>query len=364
MKSVAVFFGGRSVEHDVSIITGVLTLNSIDKQKYNVLPVYVDKDGKWLTGDVLKDIDGYKELNYKKLKRVVLLGGENVLYAVKGKRLVKLAEISCAINCMHGGDGENGALIGVLRLSGVACASPDILTSSVCMDKRFTKTVMKGLKVKALPYKILTAVEQIKEFKPTDYPLFVKPNLGGSSVGATRVEREDELGRAVSYALSFGAEVIVEPALSDFIEINCAGYRLSDGSVKVSECERPIGRTDTLSFSDKYEGGKRIFPADIDKAQADKIKSITKRVYEKLGCSGVIRIDFFIKDDEIFLNEVNTVPGSLAYYLFGDTLKSFSGMIDQLIATAELKFNKERSIKSEFKSGILAFSGCKGAKRL
>lgn len=365
MKTVAVFFGGRSVEHDVSVITGVLTLNSIDKTVYQTFPVYVDKSGRWYTGKALYDIDGYKDLDINKLTEVAMFGGSNSLYAVKWKMLKKLAEISVAVNCMHGERGEDGTLSGMLNALNIPLASPPVLSSAVCMDKTFTKTVLKGLKIKCLPSVSVKSVEEwnlIKDKPPL--PLIIKPSKLGSSIGIKVAKSENEVEDAISYALRFGDTALIEPCLIDFKEINCAAYLRPDGSVRVSECERPVGRTQILSFCDKYEGGKRVFPADISKKSADKIKKLTEKIYLALGVRGVIRIDYFLVEGEVFVNEINTVPGSLAYYLFGETLKSFTAMLTELITVAERDFAKERTFITEYKSGILFGYGSKGAKRL
>ena len=151
MKNIAVFFGGQSVEHEISVITGVLTVNSLDKTGYRAVPVYVGTDGVRYTGDYLKDPDNYKAFDGKKVKRVTFIPGDNALYLLKGKKIKRYIEIAAAINCMHGERGEDGSLAGELKTLGIPLASPDILPSSVCMDKTFTKIVMKGIGVKMLP---------------------------------------------------------------------------------------------------------------------------------------------------------------------------------------------------------------------
>ena len=363
MKTVVVFYGGKSVEHDVSIITGVMTANCLGGSEYQSLPVYIDKSGAWYTGESLLDPDGYKNLNFKKLKRVTLTGGSNVLFEIKRGKLKPLATVSVAINCMHGGFGEDGSLAGLLNFCGIPLASPPVLPAAVSMDKSFTKTALKGLKVKALPS---ITVSSIKEWQTAKekiaYPVIVKPTLLGSSIGISRAENFVELERAISYGLRFCSSVIIESCLEDFTEINCAAYLKKDGTIAVSECERPVGRTKILSVNDKYEGGKRVFPADDDKKYSDKIKEITKKVYRELGFSGVIRIDYFLADGQIYLNEINSVPGSLAYYLFGDTLYSFSKMLKELIAVAEQKFATDGTVTTDYNSGILSGVGSKGAK--
>lgn len=362
MKSVAVFFGGVSVEHDVSVITGVLTCNSLDKT-FNVIPVYVDRTGEWLTGEILLDPDSFNNLDYKKLTRVSLIAGDNRLYAVRGKKLKELCALSAVINCMHGERGEDGCLAGVLKMCNVANASADVYPSALAMDKAITKRAVKGI-ASVLPFVVVESVKKARETTlPFDFPVIVKPVLGGSSIGVKVADNKDELARAVGFALRFGKRVMIEPCLKDFSEINCAAYRAA-GGIKVSECEMPVRRTDFLTFSDKYESGTRVFPADIPKSVSDKIKKITERVYAEFAFTGVIRIDFFYKDGKVILNEINSVPGSLAYYLFTDTMRGFSEMLNELLEVAGINFAEDNTLKKSFDSGILRAVGAKSAKRL
>jgi len=363
MKTIAVFFGGKSVEHDVSVITGVMTLNSINKEKYNAIPIYVTRSGEWVTGELLKDIDEYKNLETKKLKKVSLFCGDNILYEIKGKKVKPIERISVAINCMHGASGEDGSLSGVMNMCNIAFASPGVLSSAVSMDKIFTKTVMKGLGVRTLAYfSIKDKVSALEKKDQIEYPVIIKPYKLGSSIGISIAKDAEQFVGAVDFALRYGEKVIVEPCLSDFTEINCAVYRCGD-DICVSECERPIGRTEILSFGDKYESGKREFPALIDNKLSYKIKEISKKVYEELGFFGVIRIDYFIKDNRIYLNEINSVPGSLAYYFFCETLKSFTDMLDGIIDDALKNHSQSCTIKTDYKSNILCGGGIKGAKK-
>ena len=362
MKTIAVFFGGVSVEHDISVITGVLTSNSLDKA-YNVVPVYVDKTGEWWTGNCLFDPDAFNNLNHKKLTRVTIVSGSNKLYAVNGRKLKELCAVSCAINCMHGERGEDGSLAGVLKMCNIASASPDIYPSALAMDKTLTKRALRGI-ANVLPFVVVTGVKQAEAISLAfDYPVLVKPILGGSSIGIKIAENKEELARAVGFALRFGKRVMIEPCLSDFTEINCAAYTTAEG-IKVSECERPVRRTDYLTFADKYESGKRIFPADIPKKISDKIKKITESVYKTFAFTGVIRIDYFVKDGRVYLNEINSVPGSLAYYLFSDTTKGFTSMLNELIEVGNSTFAEDSTIKKSYDSGILHGVGAKGSKRL
>ncbi|MBQ7339761.1 MAG: ATP-grasp domain-containing protein [Clostridia bacterium] len=361
MKNITVFFGGRSIEHEISIITGLLTTNSVDK-KYNVLPIFVDKKGEFFTGESLKNPDFYKNLDYKKIKKVALIPGSNCIYYLKGKKIKKGEPISCAINCMHGERGEDGSLSSLLSLCGIACASPDALSSSACMSKSFTKIVLKGLGVPCLPFSVAEDVVSSLSAEKLNYPLIVKPNTGGSSIGISKVNNRRELETAVIDALSFSKKAIIEPALENFIEINCASFKDGDGNIIVSECERPIGKEEVLSFSDKYECGKREFPAKIEKDLEERIKKTTSRIYKEMNFKGVIRIDFFIHNEKIYVNEINTVPGSLAYYLFCKSTDKFREMLNELIDYAESVFNKESLLKTTFDSGIISNLVSKGSK--
>ena len=362
MKNIAVFFGGVSVEHDVSVITGVLTCNSLDKS-LSVVPVYVDYSGEWFTGESLFDPDNYENLDYRKLTKVSFVAGSNKLYAVRGKKLKELCTVSTAINCMHGERGEDGCLSGILKMCGIANASADVYPAALAMDKLITKRAVKGI-ANVLPFAVCESVRGAGELSlPFDYPVIVKPVLGGSSIGVNIAESKEELSRAVGYALRFGRRVMIEPCLTDFTEINCAAYLGANG-IKVSECEMPVKRTDFLTFSDKYERGKRVFPADIPQKVSDKIKAITESVYKTFAFTGVIRIDFFLKDGKVYLNEINSVPGSLAYYLFSETTKGFSNMLNELLETARVRFAEDNTLKKSYNSGILHAVGAKGAKRL
>ncbi len=365
MKNIAVFFGGQSVEHDISVITGVMTINCIDKDKFSVLPIYITNDGEWRTGESLFDIDEFKDIDLKKLKKVTIIGGDNALYQVKGKKLKQIDKIYCAINCLHGRRGEDGALAGLLSMSNIPLASPNMLSSSVSMDKSFTKLILKAINVKTLKSVTVTSKAQVNEvLKKLDFPVLVKPTFLGSSIGITKAEDKETLIYGIQNALKYGESAIIEPFLSSVTEINCAVYRDDKGIINLSECEKPISRADILSFKDKYQEGKREFPANIEIKYSKKIKETAKKIYEWLGFDGVIRIDFFIYDGEVLVNEINSVPGSLSYYLFGDTKKSFMNMLTSLIMSAERKYLKDLNFVREYNSGILTSFGSKGAKHL
>lgn len=364
MKSIAVFFGGQSVEHDISIITGVLTANSLDKEKYLPIPIYVGHNGVWYTGDELLDLDNFKRINLQKLTQVAFISGDNALYSVNKNRLKKIDNVAVAVNCMHGERGEDGSLSGLLNMCKVPFVCPPLAASAICMDKNLTKIFLKGIGVKTLKSVTVEGLGQTQQvFKSLQFPLIVKPSKLGSSIGISKAETPNELNFAVSYALKFCQSAIIEPLLNDFVEINCAAYMDESGEIKVSQCERPVGRTNILSFKDKYESGKRIFPADISEKYSNKIMQTTFKIYSALNAKGIIRIDYFICKGEVFVNEINTVPGSLAYYLYSDTLKGFTQILNSLIRVAEKEFAVESTLVKSFDSGVLKSFGSKGAKK-
>ena len=374
MRNVLVFFGGKSCEHDVSIITGVLTTNSIDKSEFNAIPIYVSKDGVWHTGDCLKDIEWFKSKNLSKLTTVTLIAGSQELYQISKNKLKKVCTVTAVINCMHGLNGEDGSLAGYLKLCNIPFASPDLYGSSLAIDKDYTKLFLSGINVEKLPYvrlfkelyysKKQSAVNIIE--KRFGYPVIVKPSNLGSSIGITLAKSSGELLTALDKAFTYDEKVIVEKAITNFTEINCSAYKCGD-KVIVSECEEPVSANEILSFSDKYLGAKggasRNFPANIPPNISQKIKAITEKVYRKADFIGVIRIDYLVKDDKIYLNEINTVPGSLAYYLHSDSIKGFSEMLTALLKEGINKHLKTQRLNFNYNSSVIDnIKGVKGAK--
>ena len=372
MKNILVFYGGKSCEHDVSIITGVLTLNSLDKSLFKPIPIYVAHSGEWYTGDSLFDVQFYKNFSEKTLKKVTLISGDSALY-IKGKKLKKLCNIYSAINCLHGLNGEDGSLSGLLKLHNIPLASPDIFSSSLSIDKEYTKFVLSGLKVNRLNYiklydhlyyqdkeKYILEVEN-----SLGYPVIIKPANLGSSIGVCSAGDRASLEKAIEGGFVYDDKIIIETKLSNFIELNSAAYKGQNGVV-VSMVERPISASEILTFKDKYEGfkggGIREFPAKIPNKITKKIQSVTKRIYEELGFFGIIRIDYLLVGDKLYLNEINTVPGSLAYYLFSDTLKGFTEILTEIIELSVQNHLKFLSRKFDYKSSVLKIDGVKGGK--
>lgn len=365
MECVAVFFGGQSVEHDVSVITGVIAVNALEKSEYKPIPIYVHNDGTFWTGDSLFDISNFKSLDFKKLSQVTFVAGSKKVYLLSKRKLKELAIISAGLNCIHGDGGEDGCISGLMKLCDIPFASPDLLGSSVCIDKRFTKIFLKGIGVNCLEgVSVKSASEYLSGKTKFEYPVIVKPNRLGSSIGINVARNDSQLIEYVSVALRYDSQVLIEPCLTGFTEINCAVYRNSSNQIVVSECEKPISKNQILTFGDKYQMGEREFPANIDKSLSNRIKKITKKVYSALSCEGIIRIDYLVVDNKVYLNELNTVPGSLAYYFFTDTLKGFATLLEDLIKRAiQVCLLCDGRVKT-YKSPILADIKGKGCKTL
>lgn len=361
---VAVIFGGISNENEISVITGTMACNILKKGGKTVLPVYISVGGGIYAGEELSDLNKFKSGEYKKSKTAAFCRGGAVLFNARGKVKEK-AEISCALNCCHGGDGEGGGVSGLFAVCGVPFASAGIFESSAFMDKYLTKLVLSALGVKTAPYEYARNKDDaVSNAGKLTFPVMVKPCKLGSSIGVAKAENNGELSSALDTAFALDDGVILEKYYSDRREINCAAY-FCGGKVITSECEEAFSQGDFLSFDDKYAGGgKRVCPADIPELTAETVKNTTAFVYSSLNMRGIVRFDYILSGGEIILSEVNTVPGSLSYYLLSDGFKNFYTVLDGVIAQAKADFSAKRA-KLVSETGILNnfnSNACKGSK--
>lgn len=367
MKNICVFFGGVSCEHDISVITGVMTVNAVDRAQYSIIPVYVDKKGEWFTGEKLNDLSEFTNLNVEKLQKVTFLPGDNTLYLVKKSKLKQYHKIYSAVNCMHGGWGEDGGLYSLLSSCNIPCVSAPPFASALAMDKEFTKIALGGLLVEVLPYVKInrsnyyirkeTALKLVN--KKLNFPVIIKPATLGSSIGINIAKDVEELEKGITLALVYDEKVVIESVVENAREINCACYKRGK-EIVLSNLEEVVKRADLLSFEDKYKTPvDKICPANIPFEIAEKIKNTTKLVYRKLGFLGVIRIDYLISGEKVYLNEINTVPGSLAYYLFSSDFEGFSQMLTDMIEESADKNNERLLSVKTFDGGVLNFSSIK-----
>ena len=333
---IAVFFGGRSCEHDISIITGLQAISACTQK---CAGVYIDERGEWWTGE-FDSVNAVKNKRFKG-KSVHIRPSEPYLYC-KNKRLFK---IDAALLCMHGILGEDGALQGLLAMCGVPYTGSDTLASALGMNKLYSKRMFEAAGLSVLPYKALTRAEYerdqnaaLKSLVDTlGYPIIVKPCNLGSSIGISLANDDSSLATALHVAFEWDDTIIAEKALEDFTEVNCAV--LGDGGeVTVSDTEQPVGWKSFLTFADKYSGDVKAtrhnIPAEVGSEINARVSELAVRAFDAIGASGVARVDFLIKGDDIFVNEINTIPGSLSCALFRRDME-FSRLIDRLIDYAK-----------------------------
>ena len=350
-KNIAVIFGGKSNENEVSVITGTMASNVLKNGGNTVIPLYMSQQGELYCGDELLDITNYRDGVKTKFYRA-LIGKSGVYVLNKKGKTKKFIKVDVALNCCHGGWGEGGGVCGLFAMNGIPLASAGMFESAVFMDKYLTKLILRSLGVKTVKYAYIRQPNEFLQAEKLGYPLIVKPAKLGSSIGIELVENREELEIAVTSAFLYDDGVVCEKYISGRREINCAAY-LKEGKVVTSECEEAVTSGEILSFDDKYTGGgKSVLPAHIPEPIAEKIKKITANVYSRLNMRGIVRFDFLLSGEDIYLSEVNTVPGSLSYYLLSSGFKQFYPVLQAVIAQAEEDF-KRQADKTVLKTGIL-----------
>ena len=380
--NVAVFFGGRSVEHEISVISASQAMHAINREKYNVIPVYISKQGKWYTGEKLFDIANYRDMNtlVKNCEEVFMRPefGDYNLYRAKTKLFGSniYAAIDVVIPALHGTNGEDGIFEGVLETIGIPYAGCNTVSSANGMDKITMKMILKECGIPVVDYVWFTDKQWYKQ-KDTlikkienqiGYPVIVKPANLGSSVGISRATNRESLIESIETAEKNSARIIGEDMVENLKEINCSV--LGDcNDYQTSTLEEPIKTGEFLSYEDKYMGGtksakgmqasqKRI-PADLSKELTERIQFLAGETFRVLSCHGVSRVDFMVDDDtqNVYVNEINTIPGSLSFYLWEATGIPFDRLMDNLIQLA-LKRKREQSMKTtNFDQNIFSLSG-------
>ena len=360
MKNILVVFGGKSVEHDISIITGLGVVTNTSSA-YNVIPVYIDKQGNWWTGEKLKDIQTFKNWDTKGLKPCAILPN-NPSLVVFGKFGRKQTPVFCAVNCFHGHDGEDGAVQGVFRLSKIPSTSPSVVSSAVCMDKTIAKQVLNSNKIKTVDYVCFDQNEYKTHagelFKKVEaklgFPCIIKPNSLGSSIGVNVAKNEKECQKYVELALHFDNEVLIEKYLDNARELNIAVWRYNN-NLMLSSIEEVKIDNKVYNFEDKYKSKniERVVPAKIDEAVLQDINKCATKAYNALKCCGIVRFDFLLSNEVLYLNEVNTIPGSLACYLWKEPKIPYNTLLTKLIENSVLEFEKEKNRSFDFESHVL-----------
>ena len=419
---VAVLFGGKSTEHEISIISAIQAIGYLNEEKYDIVPVYITKNGEMYTGEFVGDIESYSDLQglLRRSKRVTFVrDGEQVrMIRYPSPRFSKgdMGAIDVFFPIVHGTNTEDGTLQGYINMLGAPYVGCDVLSSAVGMDKYVMKTVLKDNGVPVLDCKVFNSkmydedpdaiVDTVE--KEIGYPVIVKPIDLGSSIGISKAKDRDELYGSLENAFQFANKILIEPAVQNLKEINCAV--LGDyEEARASECEEPVNGDDILSFSDKYLsnrggskgsklGGKmggaklggakmggakfggskggsqgmaslsRKIPAEITAEQREYIRELAVKAFKCLGCGGVSRIDFMMNTEtgEIWLNEINTIPGSLSFYLWEPIGTPYTKLLDEMISLALKRERRENALTFTFESNVLEGvtfgGGAKGAK--
>jgi D-alanine-D-alanine ligase len=385
---VGVFFGSRSVEHEVSVITAQQAIAAMPADHLIPVPVYIAKSGAWYTGELLLQLERYKDIDrlVAASTRVTMRpepgGGE--LIEVDGRRGLlggsprAVARFDVAMPLVHGSNGEDGTLQGLFELAGVPYSGCDVAAAAVSMDKRLARTTLRGA---GLPVLDDVAVARARWLVEADqvaaelerspgYPMYVKPRRLGSSIGVARVAGRDSLHDALDVAFHYDTSVLAEPAQDGSTEINCSVLGQGD-DVQVSVCEQPVS-TGTLSYADKYLSGaktkgsatvpatgmkssQRIIPAAISDALTKRIQDAAKSAFAAIGAAGVARVDFLVspENDSFVVNELNTLPGSLSFYLWEASGVRFDALLERLVDMAIARHREQQATTSSIDTWLL-----------
>ena len=387
--TIGVFFGGRSTEHEISVISASQAMHAIDAEKYDVIPIYISKQGKWYTGEALLDIQNYRNIpdllaSVEEVYMKPIFGDYN-LYKKKqslfGSGVLKHLDV--VIPVLHGSNGEDGIFEGVLETIGIPYAGCNTVSSANGMDKITMKMILRSCGIPVVDFVWFTDKEWFAKRdelisrieNEIGYPVIVKPANLGSSVGIGRARNREELIEKVDGAEIYTTRIIVEDMVEDLQEINCSVLGDCD-ECQASVLEEPIKSGEILSYEDKYVGGtkgakgmqaaqKRI-PAELPQSETERIQFLARETFRVLSCHGVSRVDMIIDraTRDIYVNEINTIPGSLSFYLWEASGISFTQLMDRLVELA-IKRKREQGMKTvSYDHNIfnLGVGGIKGSK--
>ena len=375
---VGVIFGGRSVEHDVSIVTAHQAL-AILAERHEVVPIYVTREGRWLSAPGLNDLEVYRNKRWDEVGEEVSVAPGSGLAAaggrLRGPRPISVDVVVCSI---HGTYGEDGTLQGILEMAGIAYTGSNVTASAVGMDKRVMKDVFRAAGLPTVPHVEVDVADLDRDAKAVvaqveegvGYPVFVKPVHAGSSVGIAKASNEAELIAALDVARRYDDRLLAEKSMEGCLEINCSVLGGAGRENRVSVCEQPVAWQEFLSFDDKYmRGGKggdagkgegmasldRKIPAPISDELTKQVRSNAEAAFRAIGASGVARVDSFVDETtgESWLMEINTMPGSFAFYLWEATDLPFADLMDELLSIARDEHRNRSELLFSFESGML-----------
>lgn len=397
--TVAVIFGGRSVEHDVSVVTGNQIIRAFDPARYEVIPIYINRDGKWYTGEPLLDLKNYDDeeiISYKGVHNVILSPSVQhhglIIEPVSARwQKSEVKRLDVVFPAIHGTHGEDGTLQGLIELADIPFVGCGVVASAIANDKAITRDILRQHGIPMVDGLVIhraewmdhreNIIQQIEGTLP--YPVFVKPATLGSSIGVARVKDRELLGLSIDVAANFDRRVVVEKAVPNVVEINCSvmGY---GSQMQASVLEQPVSWEEFLTYEEKYlRGGggmksqERLIPAPISETMTRRIQQYTIDAFRAIDGRGIARIDFMLESDNgvltedspIYLNEINTMPGSLAFYLWYETGLSQSQVVDRLVKLAQDAHADKRRNTYNYQTSLIELTaqrglkGVKGAKR-
>jgi D-alanine-D-alanine ligase len=392
--NIGVFFGGRSTEHEISVISANQAMHAIDRNQFDVTPIYITKSGKWYSGDALFDVANYRDIPslLAKCTEVYMrpIYDDYKLYAIKKSLFSSepkvFANLDVVIPVLHGSNGEDGTFQGILQATGIPFAGCDVLSSANGMDKITMKMILSASDIPVVDYIWFTdkqwfaqrdsLISKVEE--KLGYPVIIKPANLGSSVGISRADNREALIEKVGIAEKYSTRIIIEHLVEQLQEINCSVLGNCD-EYQMSVLEEPIKSGEILSYQDKYMGGtkgakgmqasqKRI-PAELPDDLTERIQFLAGETFRVLGCHGVSRVDVMVdrKDNNVYVNEINTIPGSLSFYLWEASGIPFDKLMEKLVSLA-LKRKRDMSLKTVsydqniFSMGGGVKGGIKGSK--
>lgn len=400
---VGVIYGGETVEHEVSVISAIQAMNKMDQEKYEVIPIYITKNREWYTGEMLKDIEIYEDLNLiKKYGKNVVLYYNKGAYVLQNKKFPRsiVTDIDIVFPVMHGTNGEDGVIQGYLQAIGIPFVGSDVYSSVVGQDKVYMKNIFESESLPITKYTWFYDYDYkndrddvIKNIKKLKYPMIIKPATTGSSIGIRVVDNDTELVDAIDNAIQYDNKIVIEEVVENLKEVNISVVGNYEHQ-KLSEIEEVLSADKFLTYDEKYIGGgkgklkggvkrpikaaskgmasaTRKIPAEVTKKLREEVESIATKAFKSLGSSGVCRIDFLIdeKSKKVYINEINSIPGSLAFYLWEAKGVRFTELLDDVINIGVKDYKKRVSKVHSFDTNILkgfasngGLKGMKGAK--
>lgn len=377
-KTIGVFFGGQSPEHEISIITGEFALAELRKMGHNAVSVYVDRKGRWFCDEELSRLKFFEGDYTEKLDALPeyslsLQSSQKQLKLVnKGLLSKKEITIDFVFPAFHGLGGEDGTVQGLCEFFNVPYAGCGIYASSIAVDKAHTKKMLRALNIPTTDFCIFTKDEwekssenimgKIKE--ELTFPVFAKPARSGSSIGISKIKTEADLEEALNLAFYYDTKIVVENGVENIIDLTCAV--LSNGTdVQVSHVQESLFESDLFDYSVKYleDGGAQtgnaesnlVIPANISEEDTKKVHKYSKQIFAEMGANGTARVDFLMnrKTGELFANEINTLPGTLYHHLWEKTGVHIHKVLENMLTHGQKRWDDTQNIHTDFATEVL-----------